>query len=308
MNSVLLTGSSGFIGRNLLKLLLNNNFDVFTPSSKEYDLTKENDVERIFKYKKFDSVIHLAADVGGIKMIKSNHGRIFYNNVMMNTLIMEKSRAYGIKKFICLNTINCYPENNKILNEDHIWNGFPNKDTFSYGIAKRTILAQALCYKEQYNFDSINLIIDNTYGPYDNFDLNNSRVIPALINKFYNAVQNNISVVDVWGSGKSIRQFLYVEDLAEIIKSVLVSDVSNDIINISNAQSISIKNLAENISRILCYKGNINFDSSKPEGAVARLMDNKKMKDIIKFNNFNLINEGLQKTIDWYTSIKNEKK
>ena len=304
MKSVLLTGSSGFIGKNLLKLLINNNFDIFTPSSEEFNLTKEDDVDEVFKHKKFDSVIHLAADVGGIKMIKANHGRIFYNNVMMNTLLMEKSRVYNIKKFICLNTINCYPENNKILNEDQIWDGFPNSDTFSYGIAKRTILAQSLASKEQYNFDSINLIIDNTYGPFDNFNLKDSRVIPALINKFYDAVQNNIPIVDVWGSGKSIRQFLYVEDLAEIIKSVLISDISNDTINISNAQSVSIKNLADNISSIFNYNGEINYDSSKPEGAAARLMDNKRMKKIIKFDNFNFINEGLKKTIDWYISTK----
>ena len=304
MKSVLITGSSGFIGRNLLKLLLNNNFDIFSPSSKDYDLTKEDDVERIFKYKKFDSVIHLAADVGGIKMINENHGRVFYNNVMMNTLLMEKSRVYNIKKFICLNTINCYPENNKILNEDQIWEGFPNTDTFSYGIAKRTLLAQSLAYKDQYNFDSINLIIDNTYGPFDNFNLNDSRVIPALINKFYNAVQNNIPFVNVWGSGKSIRQFLYIEDLVEIIKLVLISDISNDTINISNAQSVSIKNLVDNISSIFNYNGEINYESSKPEGAATRLMDNRRMKEIIKFDNFNLIYEGLKKTIDWYISTK----
>ena len=304
MKSVLITGSSGFIGRNLLKLLLNNNFDIFSPSSKDYDLTKEDDVERIFKYKKFDFVIHLAADVGGIKMINENHGRVFYNNVMMNTLLMEKSRVYNIKKFICLNTINCYPENNKILNEDQIWEGFPNTDTFSYGIAKRTLLAQSLAYKDQYNFDSINLIIDNTYGPFDNFNLNDSRVIPALINKFYNAVQNNIPFVNVWGSGKSIRQFLYIEDLVEIIKLVLISDISNDTINISNAQSVSIKNLVDNISSIFNYNGEINYESSKPEGAATRLMDNRRMKEIIKFDNFNLIYEGLKKTIDWYISTK----
>ena len=306
MKTILITGSSGFIGKNLIKSLIENKFDIFTPSSSDFDLTKEKDVDKLFKLKEFHSVIHLAADVGGIKMIRANHGRIFYNNVMMNTLLMEKSRINNVKKFISLNTINCYPENDKTLNETQIWDGFPNAETFSYGIAKRTILAQSLAYKEQYDFNSINLIIDNTYGPFDNFDLKNSRVIPALINKIYDAVQNNKPVVDVWGSGKSIRQFLYVGDLIEIIKLILINDLNNDTINISNGETVSIKNLVENISSILNYKGKINYDTTKPEGAAARLMENKRMNEVLKYDNFDFINEGLKKTIDWYISNDTE--
>ena len=167
-------------------------------------------------------------------------------------------------------------------------------------------MAQSLAYKEQYDFNSINLIIDNTYGPFDNFDLKNSRVIPALINKIYDAVQNNKPVVDVWGSGKSIRQFLYVGDLIEIIKLILINGLNNDTINISNGETVSIKNLVENISSILNYKGKINYDTTKPEGAAARLMENKRMNEVLKYDNFDFINEGLKKTIDWYISNDTE--
>lgn len=302
MKSILLTGSSGFIGNNLSKSLKKDKIDVFAPSSKEYDLTSEIEVDRLFKQRDFDCVIHLAADVGGIKLIKANQGRIFYNNVMMNTLLMEMARKNNVKKYIALNTINCYPESKGVLNENQIWNGFPNKSTFSYGISKRMSLVQSLAYKDQYNFDSINLIIDNTYGPYDNFDLNNSRVIPALIRKFNNAVQNNKSSVEVWGSGNSIRQFLYVEDLVKIIKLFIQNDIENCIINISNGQKVSIRELVENISSIFKFSGDIIYDSSKPEGASVRLMDNSKMKNTINYDSFDMINEGLKKTIDWFIS------
>ena len=302
MKSILLTGSSGFIGNNLSKSLKKDKIDVFAPSSKEYDLTSEIEVDRLFKQRDFDCVIHLAADVGGIKLIKANQGRIFYNNVMMNTLLMEMARKNNVKKYIALNTINCYPESKGVLNENQIWNGFPNKSTYSYGISKRMSLVQSLAYKDQYNFDSINLIIDNTYGPYDNFDLNNSRVIPALIRKFNNAVQNNKSSVEVWGSGNSIRQFLYVEDLVKIIKLFIQNDIENCIINISNGQKVSIRELVENISSIFKFSGDIIYDSSKPEGASVRLMDNSKMKNTINYDSFDMINEGLKKTIDWFIS------
>jgi GDP-L-fucose synthase len=302
VKSILLTGSSGFIGNNLSKSLKKDNIDVFAPSSKEFDLTKELEVDRLFKQRDFNCVIHLAADVGGIKLIKANQGRIFYNNVMMNTLLMEKARKNNIKKYITLNTINCYPESNGILNENQIWNGFPNKSTYSYGISKRMSLVQSLAYKDQYDFDSINLIIDNTYGPYDNFDLNNSRVIPALIRKFNDAVKNNKSSVEVWGTGNSIRQFLYVEDLVKIIKLFIQNDIDNCILNISNGQQVSIKELVENISSIFKFSGEIIYDSSKPEGAPVRLMDNSRMKTTINYESFDMINEGLKKTIDWFIS------
>jgi GDP-L-fucose synthase len=304
VSTILLTGASGFIGNNLSKSLKKDNIDLFAPSSKEFNLTKESEVDRLFKQRDFNCVIHLAADVGGIKLIKANQGRIFYNNVMMNTLLMEKARINNVKKYISLNTINCYPESKGVLNENQIWNGFPNKSTFSYGISKRMSLVQSLAYKDQYDFDSINLIIDNTYGPYDNFDLNSSRVIPALIHKFNDAVKNNKPSVEVWGTGNSIRQFLYVEDLVNIIKLFTQNDIENCILNISNGQQVSIRELVENISSIFKFSGDVIYNSSKPEGASVRLMDNSKMKNKINYDSFYMINEGLKKTIDWFLSTE----
>ena len=189
---ILITGSSGFIGNNLVEYLKYFNYNLILINSNDFNLTKEKDVNEIFKtHKEISCIINLAADVGGIKEIKDNHGRIFFNNVMINTLLLEYARIYGVKKFINLNTINAYPESDDLLIESNIWNGFPNKDIFSYGISKRISLVQSLAYYLQYDFSSINLIIDNTYGPYDNFNPNESRVIPALIHKFYSAKKKN---------------------------------------------------------------------------------------------------------------------
>ncbi len=302
MKSILLTGSSGFIGKNLLKILVEKKFNIHSLSSKDYDLTKERDVDLIFKNKKFDCVIHLAADVGGIQYIKSNQGKVLYNNLLMNTILMDKSRIHGVKKFISLNTINSYPESDKILNENQLWDGPPNPDIFSYGISKRILFAQSKAYKLQYDFNSYNLIIDNTYGPYDNFNPNESRVIPALITKFNDAVTKNSPFVNIWGSGKSIRQFLYVEDLVEIIKYVVENDIIYDTINISNGQTLTINELVSYISEIFKFKGEIKYDISKPEGAAKRLMDNSRMINSINYNDFHFIKDGLLKTVKWYKS------
>ena len=300
MKSVLLTGSSGFIGKNLLKTLVKDKFNVHAYSSKNLDLTNENDVDLIFKNQQFDCVIHLAADVGGIEYIKSNQGKILYNNLMMNTILMEKSRIYDVKKFISLNTINSYPESNKALKENQVWDGSPNPDIFSYGISKRILLAQSRAYRLQYDFKSYNLIIDNTYGPDDNFNPKVSRVIPALISKFNDAVSKNSPFVNIWGSGKSIRQFLYVEDLVEIIKYVVKNDVKYETINISNGETLKISDLVNHISDLFKFKGQIKYDISMPEGAAKRLMDNSRMIESINYTDFHFIKDGLSKTVNWF--------
>ena len=223
---------------------------------------------------------------------------------MINTLLLEYARKHKVKKFINLNTINAYPESDDLLKESNIWNGFPNRDIFSYGISKRVSLAQSLAYFLQYDFSSINLILDNTYGPYDNFNPNDSRVIPALIHKFYSAKKKKIKDVNVWGSGNSIRQFLYVKDLVKIIYLFITNNYEkNIIINISNGKSITIKELALKIATQINYSGKIIFDNHKPEGSNIRIMDNSLMKDFINFNSFTSIDKGLKETISWYKSF-----
>lgn len=297
---ILVTGSNGFIGKNLVSLLSEKRINIITPSSRDFNLTKESDVDRLFDQYEFDSVVHLAADVGGIKMIRSNPGRIFYNNLMMNTLLMEKARIHGIKKFISLNTINSYPEKDTNFKEEQIWEGLPNKDVFSYGISKRIMLAQARTYKEQYDFDSINLIVDNTYGPHDNYDPINSRVIPALIYKFHKAIKNNENQVEVWGSGRSLRQFLFVGDLVQIIYQALIEDLGYNVMNVSNGETVTIRQIVEKISSIFDFNGEIIYTTSKPEGAAVRIMNNSKMISLLNVDKMHLIHEGLSKTIDWY--------
>ena len=299
---ILITGSSGFIGKNLIKYLKQFDLDIIEIRSSDFNLSKEKDIINLFKkFKNISCIINLAADVGGISEIKKNHGRIIYNNVMINTLLLENARKNNVKKFINLNTINAYADSKFKLKESELWNGFPNNDIFSYGISKRLAIAQSLAYSIQFWFNTITLVVDNTYGPYDNFNPKDSRVIPALISKFYNAKINNEKVVEVWGSGRSVRQFLFVKDLIKIIYSLLDNNINtNLVLNISNGENISIKDLSYKISSILNFKGKIEFNSNKPEGSKLRIMDNSLMKKSIDFKSFTSIDNGLKETIMWY--------
>ena len=297
---ILVTGSNGFIGKNILPPLVSKGYDIFCPQRQDYDLVNEADVNRLFENHNFDTVIHLAADVGGIQRIKNFPGEVFFNNVLLNTLIMEYSRRNSVSKFIALNTINSYPELDKVLVEDDYWSGRPNKDIFSYGMSKRLAIAQSEVYYNQYQFNSINLILDNTYGPYDDFDGPFARVIPSLINKFFKAKSENLSSVSVWGSGQSRRQFFYVEDLVKIVLDIVENNHKNFTINVSSGETVTISDLAHLISKSINYDGKIIFDKSMPEGNKIRVMSNEKLLSKFGKSKFHKLEEGIKKTVDWY--------
>ena len=301
MKSILITGSTGFIGKNLISSLDINKYDLILPKSNDLDLTKESSLNKLFESKRVDIVINLAADVGGINYIKKNHGKIFYNNALINLHLLEYSRKNKVKKYINLNTINCYPNTELNLTEDIIWDGFPNKDVYSYSLSKRISLAQSLAYKDQYNFDSLNLIIDNTYGPYDNFNLIEARVIPALIVKFQNAIQNKKNSVEIWGTGNSERQFLFVEDLVRIIKYLAENNNFNHgIFNLSSGETITIKLLSEKIAKMMNYNGHLSFNKNMPEGTKRRILDSSSFYKLIPNFSFTTLDDGIFKTIEWY--------
>ena len=304
---VLVTGGAGFLGKTLVPKLEKLGPSILVPRSKEYDLTTEKNIDRIFQDFKAEVVIHLAADLGGIGYLKSNPGKVYFNNVMMNTLLMDKARQYNVDKFVGINTVNCYPENAKMpLKENYLWKGKPEKNVASYGVAKRMMIFQSELYREQYNFNSINLILDNIYGPFDNFDLATSRVIPATIRKCIEAKEKNKDHIVVWGTGKAGREFLYVEDAA--IGIILATEKYNkrEPVNIGAGFEIKIKDLVELIAKLTGFQGEIKWDTTKPDGQLRRCLNVNRAKEEFGFEAKVGFREGLEKTIDWYK--RNKKK
>ena len=304
---VLVTGGAGFLGKTLVPKLEELGAVIFIPRSKEFDLTKEKNVDRVFNDFKPEIVIHLAADLGGIGYLSSNPGKVYFNNVMMNTLLMEKAMRYNVDKFVGINTINCYPENaNMPLKESYLWNGKPEKNVAPYGLSKRMMIFQSELYREQYEFNSINLILDNVYGPFDNFDLETSRVIPATIRKCIDAKEKNKDHIVVWGTGKVTREFLYVEDAARGIILAIEKYNEGAPVNLGSGVEISIKELVELIAEIAGFDGELRWNTTKPDGQPRRYLDVSKAKEEFGFEAKVDFREGIKETIEWYIANRKE--
>jgi len=300
---ILVTGSSGFIGKSLCRMLNEKGYENLTVfRSKDHDLTKEKDVDRLFKEKgPFDWVIHLGATIGGIGFFKENPGRSYYDNVMMNTLILEKSRLNGVKKFLGVGSILSYPAETEIpLKEENLWKGFPDKHTSSYGLSKRMMLAQGQVYREQYGFKSIHLIMTNLYGAGYDFKIKEPHVIPSMIKKFSNAKEENREEITMWGTGKATREFLYIDDAAEAIILAMEKYNKPEPLNIGSGEEISIKQLAEKISMITGFKGKIIWDAAKPEGKLRSSVNMNRAREEIRFVAKTTLDEGLKKTVAWF--------
>jgi len=248
-----------------------------------------------------DIVIHLAADVGGIGYNRENPGSLFYNNLMMGAQLMETARLSGVDKFVAVGTICAYPKFTPVpFQEENLWDGYPEETNAPYGLAKKMLLVQSQAYRKQYDFNSIFLLPVNLYGPRDNFDPESSHVIPALIKKVYDAKKNNLDTVEVWGTGKASREFLYVEDAAEAI--VLATEIydGDEPSNIGAGFEITIKELIELIVKLMDYKGEIVWDDTKPDGQPRRCLDVSRAKEYFDFEAKVKFEEGLKKTIEWY--------
>lgn len=299
---ILVTGGNGFLGRNVVKKLLLRNVareNIFIPDIKDFDLRKEKDCNKVVKG--IDVVIHLAANVGGIGYNQLNPGSLFYDNIMMGTLLMEEARKANVKKFVGIGTVCAYPKFTPVpFREEDLWNGYPEETNAPYGLAKKMLLVQSQSYRKQYGFNSIFLLPVNLYGPGDNFDPKNSHVIPALIKKIYEAKQKKHKKVVVWGTGKPTREFLFVEDAAEAI--VLATEKYNkpEAINLGSSFEISIAELTKLISKIIDFKGMIVFDKTKPDGQPRRKLDTSKAKSLFGFESSINFEDGLKQTINWY--------
>jgi len=310
---VTVTGGKGFLGSFVVEKLRQRGCkDVFIPRSKDYDLVQMEAVKRLYRDAKPDIVIHLAAQVGGIGANQENPGKFFYDNLMMGVQMMEEGRKAGIEKFITVGTICSYPKFTPVpFKEEDLWNGYPEETNAPYGLAKKMLIVQSQAYRQQYGFNSINLLQVNLYGPGDNFDPNSSHVIPALIKKCIDAQQSrhceepkatkqSHSEITVWGTGKPTREFLYVEDAAEGILMAAQRFNRSEPINLGAGFEISIKAIVELITKLTSFKGKIIWDTTKPDGQPRRCLDTKKAEKEFGFKAKMDFEEGLKRTIKWY--------
>ena len=299
---ILVTGGAGFLGSFVVEKLRKKDYkNIFIPRSKDYDLTQMDAVKKVYKDSKPHIVIHLAAKVGGIGANKANPAKFLYENLIMGLQMMEQARIFGVEKFVNIGTVCSYPKYTPLpFKEEDLWNGYPEETNAPYGLAKKMLIVQGQAYYKQYGFNVISLILANLYGPRDNFDLETSHVIPALIRKCVEAVRENKKEIVVWGTGKATREFLYVEDASEAI--ILATEKYNkpDPVNIGTGCEISIKDLVKLIAKLTGFKGRIIWDTTKPDGQPRRCLDTKKARKEFGFKAKTSLEEGLKKTIRWY--------
>jgi len=298
---IIVTGGAGFLGKYLVRKLIERGVpkdNIFIPRFKEYDLRKEQDIKRMFFDFKADIVIHLAAKVGGIGLNREKPGELFYDNLMIGIQLMEQARLNKVEKFVAIGTICAYPKFTPVpFKEKDLWNGYPEETNAPYGLAKKMLLVQSQAYRQQYGFNSIFLLPVNLYGPGDNFNPSSSHVIPALIKKCVDAKEK----ISVWGTGKASREFLYVEDAAEGIILATEKYNKSEPINLGAGFEITIKDLVEKIAKLTGFKGEIEWDHSKPDGQPRRMLDVSKAKKEFDFTAKTDFDEGLKKTVEWYS-------
>lgn len=298
---ITVTGGAGFLGRHLVDELKNLDVkEIFIPRSKTCDLRKPENCKVACKGK--DIVIHLAGLVGGIGYNQRHPARMYHDNILIGTHIINEAYNAGVSKLVAIGTICSYPKFTQIpFKESDLWNGYPEDTNAPFGLAKKMLLVQSVAYREEYGFNSIFLLPVNMYGPGDKWNPNQSHVIPALIVKVLKAKKEKNPSITVWGSGKATREFLFVKDAAEGI--ILAAEKYNkkDPINLGSGQEISIKQLANLICQLYGYKGRIIFDTSKPDGQPRRLLDISKAKKEFGFMAKTKLINGLKETVNWYS-------
>jgi GDP-L-fucose synthase len=298
---VTVTGGAGFLGRFVIEKLKACDAEIFVPRSRAYNLIEKSDIIRMLNDSQPDLVIHLAAVVGGIGHNQKNPGKFFYDNLMMGTQLIEQSRLHGVKKFVATGTVCAYPKFTPVpFKEDDLWNGYPEETNAPYGLAKKMMLVQSQAYRDQYGFNSIFILPANLYGPGDNFDLETSHVIPALIRKCVEARRNGAGFIEVWGSGSASREFLYGEDCAEGILKAAALYNEREPVNLGNGREVVIKDLVEIIARLTGFEGEIRWESDKPDGQPRRQLDTRRAFEKFGFQAQTSLEQGLRQTIDWY--------
>lgn len=299
---IVVTGGAGFLGRALCRRLRRAQpADIFVPRSAEFDLRDRDAIRRLFDIARPEVVFHLAAVVGGIGANRANPGRFFFDNAMMGIQLMEEARIQGVEKFVSLGTICSYPKFTPVpFKEEDLWHGYPEETNAPYGLAKKMLLVQGQAYRQQYGFHAITLLPVNLYGPHDNFDPNTSHVIPALIKKAIEARDANRATMEVWGTGRASREFLYVHDAADAIALAAEHYDGADPVNLGAGEEITIKSLAEMICDRCGFKGQLTWDATKPDGQPRRCLDTSKAERLFGFRAKTSFRDGLIETIAWY--------
>src|SRR5579864_4271355 len=301
---VTVTGGRGFLGTPLVRMIKEAGAKVATFSSRDYNLTRQADVARMYADQRPGIVIHLAARVGGIGANRDNPGSFFYETAAMGIEVMEQARRSGVAKFVAVGTVCAYPKFAPIpFSEDDLWNGYPEETNAPYGLAKKMLLVQAQAYREQYGFNAIYLLPVNLYGPGDNIDLHNSHVIPALIRKCMEAREQKAASVEVWGTGKPTREFLYVEDAARAIMLATERYNKPDPVNVGSSDEISIKDLVELIVELTTFEGKVSWDHTKPDGQPRRKLNVERALREFGFRSETPFRKGLAETIRWYQEV-----
>jgi GDP-L-fucose synthase len=299
---VMVTGGAGFLGRHVVAGLEERGAaEFFVPRSSEYDLRRQAAVKDALSDARPTMVIHLAAVVGGIGANRAHPAEFFYDNLMMGAQLLHESWQSGVAKFVAIGTVCAYPKFTPIpFREENLWDGYPEETNAPYGLAKKMLLVQSEAYRQQYAYNSIFLLPVNLYGPGDNFDLESSHVIPALIRKCFEARERGDEEIVAWGDGSPTREFLYVSDAAEGILLAAERYNRSDPVNLGSGKEISIKNLLEKIAGLTGFEGRIVWDTSKPNGQPRRALDTSRAWTEFGFRAETDFDEGLRRTVDWY--------
>jgi len=303
---VLVTGGAGFLGSWVVgKLRQRGCQNIFVPRSQEYDLRQIPDIQRALKASSPDIVIHLAARVGGIGANLSHPAEYFYDNLMMGVQLLHESWKAEVKKFVAIGTVCAYPKFTPVpFREDDLWSGYPEETNAPYGLAKKMLLVQSQAYRQQYGYNSIFLLPVNLYGPGDNFDLDSSHVIPALIKKCIDAKERDEHEICLWGDGSPTREFLYAEDAAEGILLGAEHYNSSQPVNLGSGEEISIQQLAAKITNLCGFTGDTIWDKSKPNGQPRRGLDVSRAAQLFGFKSMTPLQDGLRRTIAWYMETR----
>jgi len=303
---IVVTGGAGFLGRFVLERLQDYpDLEIFAPRRSNYDLVQLSDIKRLLSETRPDLIVHLAGVVGGIGANQKNPGKFFYENLMMGVQLIDQARLHGVQKFVALGTVCAYPKFAPTpFREDDLWNGYPEETNAPYGLAKKMMLVQAQGYRQQYDFNTIFLLPANLYGPGDNFDVESSHVIPALIRKCVEARKEGSSFIEAWGTGNASREFLYVADCAEAIVRAAATYDESELMNIGTGNEIKISDLLQLIARLTRFEGEIHWQHDKPDGQPRRRLDVSRAFEKLGFRAQMPLEEGLRRTVQWYETSR----
>jgi GDP-L-fucose synthase len=300
---LVVTGGSGFLGSHVVEELraVHGPAELVVPRRRDYDLVQREACRRLLHDARPDVVLHLAARVGGIGANRDNPGSFFFENLMMGVQLVEECRLQGVGKVVTVGTICSYPKLTPVpFREEDLWDGYPEETNAPYGLAKKMLLVQGQAYRQQYGMDVIHLLPVNLYGPGDNFDPASSHVIPALVKKFQDALEEGHPAVELWGTGRASREFLYVEDAARGICLAAERYSGPEPVNLGAGFEITIRELAETIARLMGFRGSVLWDTSKPDGQPRRSLDTSRAASLFGFEAETGFEDGLRRTIDWY--------